>query len=102
MEPAADPVLLVEVQDTGVGIDPEATAGLFEPFQQGDGSSTRAYGGLGLGLALRRQLVAMMKGPIGVSSQLGEGSTFWIRLPPRSAQGVIGAGVAMPPAAPVA
>ncbi len=102
VESAADPVLLIEVQDTGVGIDAEATAGLFEPFQQGDGSSTRAYGGLGLGLALCRQLVAMMKGTIGVSSQLGEGSTFWIRLPLRSVQGVMGAGAATPPATPVA
>ena len=73
--------LLAEVRDNGVGIAPEHQARLFEGFRQGDMSSTRVAGGLGLGLAIARAMVSALGGTIGVKSAPGEGSTFWLRLP---------------------
>jgi two-component system sensor histidine kinase/response regulator len=70
-------VVRFNVQDTGIGIAPEAQARLFQAFNQADNSITRKYGGSGLGLAVSKQLVAIMEGQIGVHSEPGQGSTFW-------------------------
>ena len=68
--------LLFFVKDTGIGIAPENIEKIFEPFSQADASTTRNYGGTGLGLCICKQLVKMMGGEIWVESELGKGSTF--------------------------
>jgi PAS domain S-box-containing protein len=73
-------VFRIAVSDTGIGIAPEAQNWLFEPFVQVDGSAARRHEGAGLGLAICRQLVALMGGRIGLDSEPGHGSTFWIEL----------------------
>ena len=72
--------LRFEVADTGIGISPQQQARIFEPFTQADSSTTRRYGGSGLGLSIVRRLVAMMDGQLDVTSTPGEGSSFGVTL----------------------
>lgn len=69
-----------EVIDTGIGMSPEAIAQIFHPFVQADQSTTRRFGGTGLGTTIARQLIELMGGRIGVESELTRGSTFWFEV----------------------
>lgn len=73
--------VLIEVHDSGIGISEKNCGTVFDSFTQADSSMSRKFGGTGLGLSICRQLGQLMDGEVGVTSVLGEGSTFWLRVP---------------------
>ncbi len=75
------PLLHFTISDTGIGMTPEQMSKLFQPFTQADSSTTRKYGGSGLGLTITQHFCHMMGGEVTVESEIGKGSTFTIRLP---------------------
>ncbi|PKL74980.1 MAG: hypothetical protein CVV27_17725 [Candidatus Melainabacteria bacterium HGW-Melainabacteria-1] len=90
--------VVFQVADTGIGITPEQQLRLFQPFTQADGSTTRKYGGTGLGLALTRRFCEMLGGEVSVRSSPEQGSVFIVRLPlewqaSRGASGMGGEGL---------
>ena len=78
-----------EVEDTGIGIAPEKTDNLFHAFEQADASTTRKYGGTGLGLVITRRLAELMGGEAGVSTELGKGSNFWFTVRMQRGHGIM-------------
>ncbi len=80
-ETATHTTIRLAVRDSGIGIPRERQEAIFESYQQADASSARSFGGTGLGLAICKQLAKLMGGAIGVVSEPGEGSEFWVEIP---------------------
>ncbi|QWV99129.1 response regulator [Geomonas nitrogeniifigens] len=78
---ARDRELFFEVKDTGIGIAPQYLESIFHEFRQADGSTSRSYEGTGLGLAIVKKSALLLGGDVGVTSELGQGSVFTLRLP---------------------
>jgi len=78
---AVENIVRIAISDTGCGIDESDRDKIFEKFRQVDGSITRQSTGTGLGLTISTELAAMLAGSIGLDSELGKGSTFWLDLP---------------------
>ncbi len=83
---AGSDTLAIKVTDTGIGLSEEAAQAVFNRFTQADETITRQYGGTGLGLSICHELAQAMGGEVGVNSEAGKGSTFWLHLPLREAQ----------------
>jgi signal transduction histidine kinase len=88
--------LVIAVRYSGIGIAAAKLESLFDPFRQGDGSSTREYGGLGIGLALSRQYARLLGGDLAVESTLGTGSTFTLTIPALLGISTLGTPVSVP------
>jgi signal transduction histidine kinase len=84
VRPREGDALLLEVEDTGIGISPEDQARLFVEFQQLDAGAAKRHAGTGLGLALTRRIVELQGGAVGVRSAVGRGSVFFAVLPRRA------------------
>jgi len=78
---------VVEVSDTGIGMKPQQCIEVFKPYTQADSSTTRKYGGTGLGLTISKQYCEMMGGTLAVTSEFGKGSTFIIKIPTKESTG---------------
>jgi two-component system sensor histidine kinase/response regulator len=81
VDQSSDGALQFRITDTGIGMTPDQIGRIFQRFAQAEDSTARLYGGTGLGLAICRQLADLMQGEVGVDSQPGQGSTFWVTLP---------------------
>jgi PAS domain S-box-containing protein len=88
-------IIRFEVRDTGIGIPHEKMGLLFQPFQQADASTSRKYGGTGLGLVICKRLCEMMGGMIGIDSEEGQGSTFWFTVAMGKQEAVVRGGHAL-------
>ena len=87
--PGESPQLVLRVVDNGIGMAPNTLAHLFSPFTQAEASTTRRFGGTGLGLTICKRLVGLMNGDVDVKSALGDGSTFTITLPVEPVHGAV-------------